>query len=815
MREVAGERRVALDTGWQLAMTPAGAVAEPRGLGEQRWIAARVPGTAASALRDAGQWSWDAPLALDAMDWWWRRALDDVAGDTLRFGGVATLWDAWIDGEWVAHGDSMFAPRDIDLPAGARELVLVCRALEPELGKKRPRPRWRVPMIAHQQLRWLRTTLLGRLPGWSPPCPPVGPWRPIEAVRHGALRVGAISLDARLEAGTGFVTIGAQLAGEVERATLVIARGDEVMRHELALEAGAWTGCAAVMDPARWWPHTHGEPARYRLAIEARAAGQPHAIDLGATGFRTIALERGDDGRDHELRINGVPVFCRGACWTPLDVVSLGAPAEAYDAAVAQLAAGGMNMLRIGGTMVYEDDALYDALDARGVLLWHDLMFANMDYPDDAELGRAIALEVDHQLARMQARPALAIVCGNSEAAQQAAMSGAPRERWTPALFHEVIPAIVRRRLPGTAYVPSSTHGGAFPHDPSAGATSYYGVGAYLRPLDDARRSGVRFASECLAFANIPRDPALPRAHTAAWKARSPRDLGAGWDFDDVRDHYTRVVFGVDPGELRALDHERYLELGRVATGEVMARTFAEWRRAGSRCRGGLVWLLRDLWPGAGWGVIDAHGAAKPCWYVLRRALQPIALAIADEGGAGLVVHVANDPGAPLGARLELALYRGDGVEVGRGAHDVAVPAHGALALPAADLFDGWMDLSHAYRFGPPIAELVHATLSREGERLAEAFWLPGGLGASRERDLGLTARARARGDGFELVVAAARFAQFVAIDAPGFAADDDCFHLAPGGSRTIALRRAGATGPLRGRVAATNGEAAVRFEAV
>src|SRR6202035_2030939 len=114
-----------------------------------------------------------------------------------------------------------------------------------------------------------------------------------------------------------------------------------------------------------------------------------------------------------------------------------------------------------------------------------------------------------------------------------------------------------------------------------------------------ARRSEVRFASECLAFANIPEDETLAllspglalRCHHSRWKERVARDLGAGWDFDDVRDHYLKLLFKVDPLELRYADHERYLTLSRVVTGEVMATTIAEWRRKRSTCRGALIWF--------------------------------------------------------------------------------------------------------------------------------------------------------------------------------------------------------------------------------
>src|SRR5581483_573350 len=333
-------------------------------------------------------------------------------------------------------------------------------------------------------------------------------------------------------------------------------------------------------------------------------------------------------------------------------------------------------------------------------------------------------------LARLTGRPCLAVLCGNSEGEQQAAMWGAPRESWSPTLFHETLAQLAREHRPDVPYWPSSAHGGAFPHQGSSGTTSYYGVGAYLRPLEDARRAEVRFASECLAFANIPESRAIAampggpsiRCHHPAWKARTPRDLGAGWDFDDVRDHYLARLFGVNPLELRYADHDRYLALSRVVSGEVMAHTLAEWRRKRSTCRGALIWFWRDLWHGAGWGVVDAEGFPKAAYHYLRRACQPVALSISDEGNNGLYLHVTNEPGAALTARLEVKLFRGGEINVGTASGEIALAARETQEIPAAALFAGFLDLSYAYRFGPPPQDLVVATLvTAEGEVLAEA----------------------------------------------------------------------------------------------
>jgi beta-mannosidase len=767
VRGVTGHTRIAIERGWEVAASPAGELDGPNDLSQLAWSPAYVPGTAASALPDRSDY--------DALDWWWRVPLDPdrTAGAVLGLDGIATLWDAWLDGAHVASGDSMWAARELAFDKPAEELVIRCRSLTAELAAKRPRPRWRVPMLEQQQLRWFRTTLLGRTPGWSPPWPAVGPWRPIWIERR-VHDVGRVSIDASLDGTTGLVSIDAVL--EADRATLVVTRDGHRFEGKLSSE-GVWTGEVRVPDAALWWPHTHGEPARYHVAIEAQRGDDSFVIDLGHTGFRTIELEP-----DFTVRVNGTPVFCRGACWTPIDARTLHATPAQYDAAVARCARGGMNMLRVSGATLYEHDAFLDALDSHGVLLWQDLMFANMDYPDELD----VAGEVREQAARWQARPSLAIVCGNSEAAQQAAMFGAPRERWEPPLFHRAIPELVAEILPRVAYVPSSACGGAFPHTSNVGPSSYYGVGAYRRPLDDARRAEVVFASECLAFANIGRDPVA--------KQRTPRDLGAHWDFDDVRDHYVRELFGVDPFALRASDYERYLALGRATTGEVMARTFAEWRRRRSLTRGGLVWFLRDLWPGAGWGVVHASGRPKPAWYALRRALAPLAVAITDEGTNGLALHVFNDLERPVGGTLELQLWRGE-IQVGRGVLAITAPARGALEIPATDLLEGFSDLSYAYRFGPPSCEAIHASFAG-----VEAFWFPAGLDNAREPDLGL--RAEQAGD--TIVVETRRFARFVTIDLPGYIPDDDGFHLAPGQRRTIALERTGAA-PGRGSVGALN----------
>ena len=560
-----------LSDAWECARTEAGAVASPETLPDLPWLPAPVPGTFAAALRAAGQWNGEAPLELDHHDIWYRTRFAGGGGEVLHFEGLATIAEVWLDGQLLLQSDNMFLPQTVAVRTGATNDLHICfRSLTAWLARQRGRARWRPRLVTPTNLRFARTTLLGHMPGWCPTVHPVGPWRPIMREqslgaslqeRVGASREQSVSAVPEHRASAtrgqhGGATCGQRVGAiaieAIDLQTAVIdSEGRVVIRAVLDLppdvEAVAeLDGHAAVLERtgpnvlqgelklpgvALWWPHTHGEPALHALHIRLGDT----RCELGPIGFRSIDVQRGADGRGFAIAVNGVPVFCRGACWTNPDIVALPGDAAAYRPALTAMRDAGMNMVRVGGTMVYEADAFYALCDELGLLVWQDAMLANFDYPATEAFRASLAAELAHFLDRTQANPSLAVFCGGSEVLQQAAMLGLPADKVDRALYQTVIPAIVQRHRPDLVYVPNSPSGGDWPFQSNAGVAHYYGVGAYLRPLDDARRADVRFASECLALANVPAAPRRRsdgrrhhhRSALEAWRAaRSRRRLG-------------------------------------------------------------------------------------------------------------------------------------------------------------------------------------------------------------------------------------------------------------------------------------------------
>jgi beta-mannosidase len=128
-------------------------------------------------------------------------------------------------------------------------------------------------------------------------------------------------------------------------------------------------------------------------------------------------------------------------------------------------------------------------------------------------------------------------------------------------------------------------------------------------------------------------------------------------------------------------------------------------------------------------------------------------------------------------------------------------------------LLGRFVDVSWAYRFGPPAQDVVVFSLERgdgeDAELLSQSFRLPAGRPLLREpaSRLGLAATLTPAGDEpAVLTVRTRRFAHGVRVHVPGFDPSDDAFSVEPGGERRIELTRAAGDAPAdRGALTALN----------
>ena len=221
--------------------------------------------------------------------------------------------------------------------------------------------------------------------------------------------------------------------------------------------------------------------------------------------------------------------------------------------------------------MVYEDRTFFDLCDELGNPVWQDCMLANLEPPDDPEFLQSLEVELHQVFGSLQGRPSLAVVSGAARSRSKRGHGWSRASALGPERLGSPRPRGAHQGAAGRALGDATPTGGDLPFQPDTGIAHYFGVGAYLRPLDDARRRG-KFRCRVLG---VRRPPTLGPStsawadgrgrHHPLWKAGVPRDAGTGWDFEDVRDHYVHHLYGVEVLACATWIRAAILDLGRAA----------------------------------------------------------------------------------------------------------------------------------------------------------------------------------------------------------------------------------------------------------
>lgn len=662
------------------------------------WLPAEVPGHVHVDLQRNGviadpfvrmhergvQW-------VDETDWVYRCSFDvagvgDGARRLLRFEGLDTVATIRLNEVEIGRADNMFVAMELDvtdaLVAGENVLEIEFAAAQ-RIGDERLVAAAEVDEeiatltagpSALQSRSMLRKAQYMYGWDWGPRLRSCGIWQDVHLVTVPVARITATRWTAGFDAdGGSTVEVVVDVDSDSDRddhgvdAVEVSARltghGVEVLASAPVL-AGVATLALRVDDPLRWWPATHGDQPLYDLAITLGDAAAPLDERSLRIGLRDVELVREPDefGESFFFRVNGVPVFVKGANWIPDHSFPSQATPDRVRELVGLARGCGMNMLRVWGGGVYESEDFYDACDELGILVWQDFPYACAHYPDDEATCEAAAAEATSAVRRLRNHTSLALWCGNNENQWLYALGayGTSTRLLGERLYDGVLPDVVAAGDPGRAYWPGSPTGtGPDPSGDDDGDCHdwnvWHGEGDWTHYV----KCRARFVSE-FGFSG-------PPAKRTLEEALAPADLGVDtpgmrWHDKTNKGYETYLGYiGLHYPDPQTLDDLVYY--GQLNQADAMRFGIEHFRRLRPRTMGTLTWQLNDCWPVQSWAWVDHRLRPKAVWYAARRFHAEVLLSLVVDGDA-VAVHLVNDGGAAVDGPVRLEVLDAAGAAV-------------------------------------------------------------------------------------------------------------------------------------------------------
>ena len=433
-----------------------------------------------------------------------------------------------------------------------------------------------------------------------------------------------------------------------------------------------------VESPRLWFPNGYGEQPLYELSARIGARTVRRKV-----GLRTVEVvsEPDDDGTSLYFKVNGVPVFAKGADWIPCDAMPRRQTSEVYARLIGDAAAVGMNMLRVWGGGQYENDAFYDICDEKGIMVWQDLMFACMEYPSSPEFLDLVEPEVRYQVKRLRDHASIVLWCGDNEVAGllRSEKADFARHAVNYDRLNRALARWVRESDPTRVFWPSSPANGV---DDSGlgsfdsadkGDMHYWKVWHSGEPFEAYYTVRPRFCSE-FGFQSFPALSTVER-------------FGAVNVTDPVMDCHQKnragnaKIIGMFARYFKFPSSlAEFVYLSQVQ--QLLAiRTAVEfWRSLRPHCMGTLFWQFNDNWPVASWSSIDYHGNWKLLHYAAKRFYAPL-LVTARRDGDAIGFFVVNDAQEVFSGTLTVERFSLAGEVLERNVASVAVPAGSAVKL--------------------------------------------------------------------------------------------------------------------------------------
>ena len=473
---------------------------------------------------------------------------------------------------------------------------------------------------------------------WGPRLVTFGIWRPVVLETWSDLRIADvwyIQKDVNKKRALLRTVVEVECDTPRDNAEVVIsADGKSVAKKIASLTPGLnkITLDYEIKNPRLWWTNGLGEP--YLTKMECSVSRETIATPLG---IRSLRLHNDPDQYGHCLyfELNGEPLFAKGSNMIPNDNFLSRVTDSIYRKVVADAAAVNMNIIRVWGGGIYEDDAFYRYCDEMGILVWQDFMFACTTYEVDSAFLENIRQEAICNVRRLRNHACIAVYTGNNEA-QDVWFGWGGKKRYFDErgqgervwkmqhqIFYEVLPEVVKAYAGGTAYRPSCPW--AFENTPSDGVNGddhYWGVWHGGDPIEAYFDHHVRFESE-YGFQSFPEYESVllynpdPRDHNIYSEVMMAHQNAGTYANHRIEEYMSR--------DYRVpADFEKFLYVGQVLQADAIKMGMEAFRRDRPYCMGSIVWQLNDCWPVASWSSRDYYGRWKALHYVTKKAYDDI-----------------------------------------------------------------------------------------------------------------------------------------------------------------------------------------------
>ena len=640
---------------------------------------------------------------------------------------------------------------------------------------------------------------------WGPRLVTSGIWRPVYIRAWSDLRINDVFIEQK-EVGAGRAVIAGhvELDADKDMDGVLVTITDEATGRVL----GEWqadlkrgtnrvTVDFVLHKPKLWWSNGLGEPFLYRFRTDIIAGGELLDSKTERVGIRSLKVvhQPDKDGHTFYIELNGRPVFAKGANYIPLDNFLPRVTPENYKRTILDAAGVNMNMLRVWGGGIYENDVFYDLCDEHGIMIWQDFMFACSMYPAEGALLDNIHQEAVDNVKRLRNHACIALWCGNNECQDAWLGWGWKREIerqnkeyadkiWAQyrQQYHVTLPGVVREYAPGTFYWPSSPF--AFEGEMSGttdGDRHYWSVWHGKAPISDYDSEKSRFFSE-YGFQSFPEFESVKRyaPYPEDWDIRSEVMMS----HQRGGDHANGLIETYLLNEYKKpRDFRAFLYMNHVLQGDAIKTAIESHRRQMPYNMGTLFWQHNDCWPVASWASRDYYGRWKAQHYYVRKAYDDILISPVVEGD-DLKVYAVSDRLENTSGRLQLQVCQFDGTVVHHWDKSVGISGNDSrvcFSAPLAKLLEG-ADRGTVY---------VRVDYTDKSGRVYHNNYC---LGKQKDMDypkVDLQTEVRSIEGGYEVTVSADKFARAVCLSVADNESvySDNYFDVQPKSSVQVQVR--------------------------